>query len=310
MSIFKKYGQCEHKLLRYIYYESDEADIGRTQAPLNDSLELLERFGILFKSENDYADERVRSYFQALFPLACSASYTDAVERNRTKTTPCQWDDCLYNQNDEFELYFIRLDQINRYRDECKELNALRKEKMLWASRVGPADNEYYNYFECDLSAGYSKVADEDLDLKQIEHDIYDENGNLKFEDEERLKADYLACRVLLEIYSPMRMPRCFFARFVVAMQPLLAERFDWSDALIGRDLNDTLVRARFNSNNRNEENRDLVQNPRVRVEIKAKGVDSMVEMKNGILEVFNSIKVYYPGLYFFTKIEENYTKN
>lgn len=267
--------------------------MGKKQAPLNESLTLLERFGLLYKSDCEYIENKCRSYFQAIFPMACSALYDAA---NRKDTIP-QWEECLYG--DQFELYFIRLDQIRLYREECKELSALRKEKMLWASRDGPIDNEFYNYFECDLSAGYSKLADEDLDARTVEHDIYDSNGNLSFRDEQRLLDDFRV-RARLELRSPFRVTRGFFSRFAIAVQPLLLDRFDWADSLIGRDLNQTCVRVRFNSS----------ENPRFVVDIKAKRLEDMKQMKRDLLNVFDDLECYYPGLFLFNHLHEEINQN
>lgn len=309
--MFRKYGQCEQKLLKYIYYESDINELGRNQTPIADSLELLERFGFMYRSECEYIEHKTRSYFQAVFPLACSSSYSEIAQKRvptpsmsssssdiRTNSSFASWEDCLYTN--EFELYFIRLDHIRRYWTECKELNALRKEKMLWASRVGPPDNEFYNYFECDLSTGSgSMLTDEELYLKQIEHNIYDADGNLSFQDEQKLIEEYKnnGCSVVIDVDSPvLSIPRCFFARFAIAMQPLLFERFDWSDALVGRDVNDTCVRARLlgTANRRNS---------KLNIEIKSKQIDAMNEMKRGVLEALSMLKIYYPGLYYLIKI-------
>lgn len=285
VALFKQFGQCEHKLLKHIYYESSESEMGKKQAPISDSLELLERFGLLFKTECTYIENKVNSYFQVVLPLACLSLYESGPQPFHSS-----WEECLFGST--FELYFLRLDQIRQYWNECKEFNALRKEKMLWASREGPIDNEFYNYFECDLSAGNSKLFDEDLNSRNIKHNICDSDGNFCFHNELELLAAFTV-RTTLELISPFIIPRCFFARFAINMQPLIAERFDWADAFIGRDLNGTCVRALFNSQ----------ANLKILIEIKAKQIEFMNEMKESILALFDDIENYYPGLYFFQKI-------
>lgn len=278
VSLFKKYGQCEQKMLKFIYFESEE--MGKNQAPMHDSLSLLEKFGLLYKTECNYTEDKCRSYFQAIFPLACTALYESS------RHTTDSWTDCLYDKT-RFEIYFARLDQIRLYESECKELSALRKEKMLWASRDAPTDNEFYNYYECDLSAAGSRLLDEDLDSRRVEHDIYDAEGRLTFRDEDR---DHHQVKSRLEVRSPFRVTQCFFARFSAFIQPFLLDRFDWADAIVARDLNDTCIRARFNSD----------ANPRLVVEIKAKRDEHMSEMKTQLLQVLDDLESYYPGLYYF----------
>lgn len=298
---FKKYGQCEHKLIKYILYEIDENEMGKQQANLNDSLELLSQLGLIYKSEQsgEFVDEKCRSYFHAIFPHACSATYELIMKNNHSSS----WYACLFDDEDttsnHFELYFIRLDQIRRYGEEKKALSALRKEQMLWASREIPADNEFYNYFDYNLAN--VKVIDEDLELRRVEHDIYEHDGaTLRFLNEAELLGEYAKFGAIVEVRSaPFGLSACFFSRFSIRMQEFVLERFDFRDVLVARDLNGTCIRARFNNCG---DSGDLGR--RLVVEIKALNLEDLNEMKTRLIEVINGLLDYYPGLLITKRVD------
>lgn len=314
LSLFKKYGLVEHKLVKNIYF-NDKFFINAIEkldlnSIIDESLTLLQEFYLIYKIDAHDFEEPQSSYFKVSIPCLCATSY----ENEKSKVKPDSWNSCLFT--DDYEVYFIRLDLIRQFNQETKLLNAFRKERMLWRSKSASAKESEFNYaiynfdnrenthglkeiyeqqtgYFGDTSPfeqndDYGDEIDEGLFIKTK---IYDSTGELKFAAPSLMAVDYKH-KLELSVTTPFRVHQCVFDKFSVLVHDLCVERFDWKDVIIGRDLNGTCYRARF------------LNSSQISIELKATQADYLDEIKEKMLDITQVISILYPGLFYMSNVK------
>lgn len=287
VDLFKKYGVLEQMLIKYICFSSSQL----SQSEIKDAIDLLQDLSIIYKSETRYIEDKC-SYFQIVVPTMCVANF------GQEKATESNWDSNLYL--DEFERYFIRLNQIRCYKEEVKEMNALRKQKEIWNSQETDLfNNEYYGEIESDPLYQDPRILSSPshesqfLGIEPIKCNIIDTQGNYKFINEDQLASKYKH-KCFIELVSPFRMEKHVFDKISVLIQDIAYERFDWIDTIVARDENETCMRIRVENYIENSKHK-------IGIEIKSEKNEFLIELKEQFYIIFDKLFDFYPGL-FFTK--------
>lgn len=312
VGLFKKYGILEQKLIKAICF--DEIQLNRDQ--MESALEFLKDIQVLYKSETNYLEEKC-PFFQIILPTACTTSF--ANERRDVILTDA-WYNKLYSDN--YELYFMRLDQLREYKEELKSRNALKKQRALWSS----SDTNQTNLVETEMFFSFYEMNDrtgrvenyEDSDevsslnemaasitpassffesrLSPIKLALLEEIREFEFKDESEFLSKYAShTKRVIELITPFHFNSFYFNKLSSLIQSVCFERFDWSDCIIGRDLNDNFFRIMY-------EKVDRVCS-KILIEIKYLDEKHMSELRDKFVQAINVLSDFYPGLYYHVKI-------
>jgi hypothetical protein len=303
VSVFKKYGVMEYDLIKAICF--DEIQLNRTQT--EEALDFLKHVLVLYKTTPLFLDERC-PFFQVVIPVMCASSYE---AEGRERQLAATWDVKLYT--DEYELFFVRLDQLRKHKEEVKMKNAVKKQRALWSNSDGTMDSEmFFNVYELSEQAHEAEpdaplMTDEELvanadrrvssatsffearisPLKTVNLDSLDD---FEFKDEEEFVLKYKQ-RCFLELDTPFAFDFYFFNKLAALMQHFVLERFDWRDVIVARDEDENFVKVRFEEVGK--------KCSRIQVEIKYADPTSMLELKSMLAQAVENLFEFYPGLYY-----------
>ena len=107
------------------------------------------------------------------------------------------------------------------------------------------------------------------------------------------IKTRYFHHTLSFECCSGFRFEPHLFARLAVLVQEIAYERFDWTDAVVGRNVRDACFRIRLlhECERRNAS--------RIKFELKALESEHLEELKKQFLNIIDIVFSFYPGLFF-----------
>jgi hypothetical protein len=291
VSVFRKYGIMEYNLIKAICF--DEIQMNRNQ--IEDALDFLRNVLVLYKSTPFLLDDKC-PFFQVILPVMCSTSYE--TER-KEKMLSDNWDTKLYSDN--YELFFMRLDQLRKYKDVIKMKNAVKKQRALWSSTDGAMDSEmFFNVYEME-EANNENASDEahaainassffEARISPLKSAYIDSIREFEFKDESAFIEKYKR-KYFIEISTIFKFDYYFFNKLSSLMQDFVLERFDWNDVILARDLNENFFKIHF-------EKVEKVCS-KIVVEIKYAEVSHLIDLKKKFVAVIENLFEFYPGLHF-----------
>jgi hypothetical protein len=209
-----------------------------------------------------------------------------------SKTEEGNFDNLLYS--DSYELFFYKLNQLRRLRETVKIENAIRKEKELWDFTENKEEDEYYADFQSESNNNgvalttYSFLRHPPRD--EVIHDFEKEKIDLQTES----ICSKHVCKMNVECSSPFKIENHIFSKLGVLVQKLAYERFDWSNTIIIRTVDETCLRMQLINN----EEIEAPDKSKILIEIKALDVNKMNNLKDQINNVIDQLLECYPGFY------------
>ena len=295
---FKKYGILDYNLVKAICF--DEIQLNRIQ--IEDALDFLRDVLVLYKSTSNYIEEKC-TFFQVILPSMCTTSFAND---KKEKLVIGSWDSELYTDN--YELFFMRLDQLRKYKEEIKGINSLKKQRALWSSADGMENEMFYNYYEMNES---NKTENEDVSLTNFSESassffgarispikpFLDEIKELEFKDESVFLSKYKR-KYIIEINTIFKFDFYFFNKLASLVQDAVLDRFDWNDTIIARDLEDNFFKFIF-------EKFDKVCS-KILIEIKYSNTEQLASLKKKFFALIENLFLLYPGLYYYIGLRDN----
>lgn len=189
-----------------------------------------------------------------------------------------------------YENYFISLDKFERYCHLLKTQNILKKREKNFINELEEELKQEDDNFEASGKLSQIKIENIKL-LKNADFlkNFLKNKQHLceKIEDECNRTYHHV---LVIECRSVFEFKRHVFARLSALVQAILSERFDWSNVIIGRDLDLNCFRIKF------------CQEPTqsaIRFELKSCEQNKMLKAKENIFNVIEELFSYYPGLYY-----------
>lgn len=282
LELFRNYGILEHNMVKFICFGAKQM----SQEEIETAFDLLVEYSIIYKSSTQYLEEKC-SYFNLIVPAMCSANFENE-KQIKLKQGKNEWDVHLYL--DRYEIFFIRQDQIRSYREEVKEMSAMKKQREIWNSQETDLfPNECLGEVEDTRMFNLMDT----MTIGPLKFDIMDENGGYNFKDEEQEAKKYkFKCE--FELASPFEIDVQIFNQLSALIQDFTYERFDWVDTIVGRDSYDNCFRIKLLNEAKNS-------SFKITIEIKSVQMDLMSKLKDQFESIIESLFNSSPGL-FFTK--------
>ena len=225
------------------------------------------------------------SYYNVILPDMNSNSFTEERNSNPTLT--------LFS--DQFEQYFVFLEKFDRYRSLLKTQNILKKREKTFEYELEDNLKKENEQSEEQIASLERINQIEIMNINRLEDSEFLESflSNKKhitdkIDQEEDKSYEYVT---KIEYYSVFHFKNHIFSRLSILLNNLFHLRYDWSDTIIARDSQFNCFKVQF-FNNTNE--RSLI-----RVIIKSLDEDSSENIVEEILELFEDLFSYYPGLYY-----------
>ncbi len=285
VELYKSKGILEQRLLTGICFETSQLN----REEIADCIDLLESFFIIYKSETQYLEDRC-SFFQIVIPSMCKIKYGE--DSANIKTDGFSFDNLLFSDN--YELFFYKLNRLRQLRETLKIENAIRKEKALWDFTENKEENEYYADFQSEnnnngvVLTTYSFLRHPPRD--EVAHDFEKEKRDLQTD---TICSNHV-CKMSIECSSPFKIENHIFNKLSVLVQKFAYERFDWSNTIIIRTVDETCSRMQL----LNDQNDESSEKSKILIEIKAVDTDKMNNLKDQINKVIDQLLECYPGFY------------
>jgi hypothetical protein len=298
VALFRNYGILEHSLLKAICF--DEIQLDRIQ--IEEMINFLNQIQVVYKSFTHYLEEKC-TFFQIVLPTMCKRTFSmDKKESDKINSE--NWTAILFDEN--YEMYFIRLDQIRKHKNEIKSMNALRKQRALWSSSSGDPALEtemFFNVYEMEENPNGNKSRSDSALLESLISPLdtdtrISEIKEFKFRDESEYALKYKD-KFKIELHTIFNFDTHLFCKFASLLQDLFYERFDWHDTIISRDVNDNFFKI-------NIENKENSNGTKIIIEIKYVNKDELNALKKRFFDEIYNLFDFYPGIYFYVVLKKD----
>ena len=225
------------------------------------------------------------SYYNVIIPVYCTTKF----EEEKSQAAE---DNELYSDN--FELYFIKLDKLKRYRELLITENILKKRAKTFIYELEA------NLKEENLDESKEENADylnqpTITDIKLINEPAFldkflSNKLHIKEKIEKEANKNYKFGRTV-QCTSLFRLDSHVFFRLSALVQNMLSIRFDWQDTIIARDLEWNCFKIQLMN--------EAGSQSKIKCEIKSISLSELEVSMGKIEEIITQLFSYYPGSHF-----------
>ena len=132
---------------------------------------------------------------------------------------------------------------------------------------------------------------DEDEEINRLQL-LLNEQNKLKY-----------SSKCFIECVSPFKLDRHLFNHFSVLVQTISFERFDWTDTIIARNVDNSCFKIKLlNGNETSIRETSSEIEHKIRIELKCLNQENLDKLKSQIIKLIDELFCYYPGLYFYKR--------